>query len=76
MWVVRYHVGTSVKFWHAGKWSALRFLYVMQWARAVSPIQLLEQNDPIFKWRAQMFDKFRRVVEPTVGFQQSLKAAK
>lgn len=48
----------------------------MQWARAVSPIQLLEQNDPIFKWRAQMFDKFRRVVEPTVGFQQSLKAAK
>ncbi|KAL3148037.1 hypothetical protein ABBQ38_014327 [Trebouxia sp. C0009 RCD-2024] len=46
------------------------------WARAVSPIQLLEQNDPIFKWRAQMFDKFRRVVEPTVGFQQSLKAAK
>lgn len=48
----------------------------MQWARAVSPIQLLEKDDPIFKWRAQMFDKFQAVVEPTVGFQQSLKAAK
>lgn len=51
-------------------------LPVMQWARAVSPIQLLEQHDPIFKWRAQMFDKFHTVVDPTVGFQQSLKAAK
>ena len=51
-------------------------VFAVQWARAVSPISLLNQHDPIFQWRAEMFDKFHAVVAPTVGFQQSLKAAK
>lgn len=51
-------------------------MFAVQWARAVSPIQLLKQDDPIFKWRAEMFDKFHEVLAPTVGFQQSLKAVK
>ena len=60
----------------ANGFAHLKLLFVVQWARAVSPIKLLEEHDPIFEWRAQMFNKFRRVVEPTVGFQQSLEAAK
>ena len=47
----------------------------LQWARAVSTIQLLSPADPIFNWRAQMFDRFHAVVAPTIGFQQSLTAA-
>jgi glutathione S-transferase len=31
---------------------------VLQWARAISPFQLLEASDPVFAWRERLLDAF------------------
>jgi glutathione S-transferase len=31
---------------------------VFQWARAISPFRLLEENDPVFAWRDRLLDAF------------------
>ena len=35
---------------------ALCGLCAFQWARAMSPVRLLEPDDPIFAWRERMLD--------------------
>jgi len=55
---------------HSNAWP-----YAVQWARAVSPIQLLEEADPMYAWRERMFTRFHAVVHPTIGYQKSLLPA-
>lgn len=38
------------------------------WARSVSKIKLLEEADPVFAWRRQMFDVFHQDLAETVGY--------
>ena len=40
----------------------------LQWARAVSRVKLLDSNDPVFKWRKRLFDKYHECVYGTVGY--------
>lgn len=39
-----------------------------QWARAVSPVQLLEANDPIYAWRERVMDLFGGYARNAVGY--------
>jgi hypothetical protein len=55
---------------HSNAWP-----YAVQWARAVSPIQLLEEADRVYAWRERMFTRFHAVVHPTIGYQHSLLPA-
>src|SRR5690349_1148966 len=39
-----------------------------QWARAVSPFKLLEENDPIYAWREKLLDAFDGLARRSPGF--------
>jgi len=39
-----------------------------QWARAVSPFRLLEENDPIYTWREKLLDAFGGLARKSPGF--------
>jgi glutathione S-transferase len=39
-----------------------------QWARAVSPLRLLEPDDPVFKWRERMLDLFGGYARESKGY--------
>jgi len=39
-----------------------------QWARSVSPLRLLEPDDPLFKWRERMLDLFGGYARETKGY--------
>ena len=39
-----------------------------QWARAVSPLRLLEPDDPMFKWRESMLDLFGGYAREAKGY--------
>ena len=39
-----------------------------QWARAVSPMRLLEPDDPVFKWRERMLDLFGGYAREAKGY--------
>ena len=39
-----------------------------QWARAVSPLRLLEPDDPLFKWRERMLDLFGGYAREAKGY--------
>lgn len=39
-----------------------------QWARAVSPIPLLETDDPVYAWRARLMDLFGGMARSTRGY--------
>ena len=41
---------------------------VFQWARCVSPIRLLEPDDPLFAWRERMLDLWGGVARAAKGF--------
>lgn len=41
---------------------------LLQWARSVSPIKLLEESDPLYIWRARVFEQFHHDLTETVGF--------
>ncbi len=41
---------------------------VFQWARAMSPIRLLEPDDPVFAWRERMLDLFGGFARQAKGF--------
>lgn len=39
-----------------------------QWARSVSPVRLLEPDDPVFKWRERMLDLFGGYARQAKGY--------
>jgi glutathione S-transferase len=39
-----------------------------QWARAVSPFQLLEQDDPLYAWRGRLLDAFDGMARKSPGY--------
>jgi glutathione S-transferase len=39
-----------------------------QWARTVSPLRLLEPDDPVYKWREQMLDLFGGYAREAKGY--------
>jgi glutathione S-transferase len=39
-----------------------------QWARSVSPLRLLEPDDPMFKWRERMLDLFEGYAREAKGY--------
>ena len=39
-----------------------------QWARSVSPVRLLEPDDPVFKWRERMLDLFGGYAREAKGY--------
>ena len=39
-----------------------------QWARAVSPLRLLEPDDPVFRWRERMLDLFGGYAREAKGY--------
>jgi glutathione S-transferase len=39
-----------------------------QWARAVSPLRLLEPDDPVYKWRERMLDLFGGYAREAKGY--------
>lgn len=41
---------------------------LLQWARSVSPIKLLEESDPVYTWRARMFQTFHQDLDETTGY--------
>jgi glutathione S-transferase len=41
---------------------------IFQWARAVSPLRLLEPDDPMFKWRERMLDLFGGYAREAKGY--------
>jgi len=41
---------------------------VFQWARSVSPLRLLEPDDPVYKWREQMLDLFGGYAREAKGY--------
>ena len=43
-------------------------LGVFQWARAVSPLRLLEPDDPLYKWRERMLDLFGGYAREAKGY--------
>ncbi len=44
----------------------------VQFAYAISPIKLLEMDDPLHAWRSRMFEQYGSVTKEAVGFQESL----
>ncbi|DBA82681.1 hypothetical protein WJX77_010466 [Trebouxia sp. C0004] len=38
------------------------------WARSVSPIKLLEASDPLYIWRARVFEQFHQDLTETTGY--------
>lgn len=45
-----------------------------QWARAVSPVRLLEVGDPVFAWRERMLDLFGGYARSSKGYDQPAPA--
>jgi len=39
-----------------------------QWARSVSPVRLLEPDDPMYAWRERMLDLFEGMPRATRGY--------
>jgi glutathione S-transferase len=39
-----------------------------QWARAVSPFRLLEENDPLYAWRGKLLDAFDGMARSSQGY--------
>ena len=35
---------------------------VLQWARSVSKVQLLKEDDPVYEWRERMFKQFEGTI--------------
>jgi glutathione S-transferase len=40
-----------------------------QWARAVSPLRLLEADDPVAEWRGRVMDLFGGLARRSVGHE-------
>ena len=43
-------------------------LGAFQWARAVSPIRLLEPDDPVYAWRERVMDLFGGYARQAKGY--------
>ncbi len=41
---------------------------LLQWARSVSSIKLLEESDPLYIWRARVFEQFHQDLTETIGY--------
>ena len=39
-----------------------------QWARAISPFQLLKPEDPVYAWREKLLDAFEGMARKSVGY--------
>ncbi len=37
-------------------------------ARSVSPIKLVEESDPLYTWRARVFEQFHQDLTETIGY--------
>ena len=48
------------------------FWLCVQFAYAISPIKLLELDDPLHAWRSRMFESYKSVAMEAVGFPESL----
>lgn len=44
----------------------------VQFAYAISPIKLLEADDPLYTWRSRMLESYESVTKEAVGFPESL----
>ena len=41
----------------------------LQWARAVSPVKLLNIEDAVFEWREHMFSRYHSCVFESIGYE-------
>jgi hypothetical protein len=41
---------------------------LLQWARSVSPIKFVEESDPLYTWRARVFEQFHQDLTETIGY--------
>ena len=41
---------------------------VFQWARSMSPLKLLEPDDPVYQWRGRLLDAFGGYARQAVGY--------
>ena len=48
---------------------------LLQWARSVSPIKLVEESDPLYTWRARVFEQFHQDLTETIGYQVWVRTA-
>ena len=54
---------------HGCQWGFVSLLRLcVQWARSVSSIKLLEESDPLYAWRARVFDLFKQDLAETEGY--------
>jgi glutathione S-transferase len=49
-------------------WADYTVFGAFQWARCVSPIKLLAEDDPIYRWRDSMLDLFDGLARKAKGF--------
>jgi glutathione S-transferase len=49
-------------------WADYTVFGAFQWARCVSPIKLLEEDDPVYRWRAAMLGLFDSLAGKAKGF--------
>jgi glutathione S-transferase len=49
-------------------WADYTVFGAFQWARCVSPIKLLAEDDPIYRWRERMLDLFDGLARKAKGF--------
>jgi len=49
-------------------WADYTVFGAFQWARCVSPITLLEEDDPVYRWRAAMLGLFDNLAGKAKGF--------
>ena len=45
-----------------------KVIWFVQWVRAISPIKMLKDDDPIFAWRERMFDTYHECIFETKGY--------
>ena len=48
--------------------SGVQNCLLLQWARAVCPIKLLQPSDPVFDWRDRMFERYHDCIFATRGY--------
>ena len=53
---------------HAPAWADYLAFAPFQWARCVSPLRLLEQDDPVWRWRERMLDAFDGMARAAMGY--------
>jgi glutathione S-transferase len=49
-------------------WADYTVFGAFQWARCVSPIKLLEEDDPVYRWRAAMLGLYDNLAGKAKGF--------